>query len=276
MLIGNLFDGLVDDDEDVRNLTAEAVAYAMFDHTDEACSLPSLNPIAAQDILLEYTKGHGASSTALFSEFLARLIDLEVLSGSPLMSKWVNGLTNKPKISKTPEISLFWPGDEEAGPVAQAIQRALAEDNTLFEIERQNLYKDNVQQMQLWADILMSMPCHSVTLYTHAEAYHKAADLSTFCQWTVSGLEKIAQSSGSVGWAHGQEGFEVICETLILAQVVLSWNPPRHSLVQLKAAVFAIESHLHPAHGQHVKMIDNLKFQFEQMSYRELDQKSRS
>lgn len=181
-----LYDMLVDDDDDIRDTAAQATAQLLA--AQGASQHQPVVPGLAAHRLAMFLVRALPRSQALCREALRRL------TGTPAHS------------------ALF--GERFADAFAAARQ----EDVALFNVEKQNLFKDDSLDAVLWARMLASLPVADIP----------PALCDGLAAWVGEGLAVLAaamrgEGDGALGWGSKAEvfalGVRVVCGT----EVVLKW-----------------------------------------------------
>lgn len=227
MLLGvymAIHDLLLDDDEDVRDKAA-AVASKFLPIWANTVAIPkiSLLPPAANSILLRFLKTEFNKSLLLFTEGARRLTD----SGSsfrcgPLEIAWREEGNYKINSDTAKLSELEWSPSMCIRPVRESMQEAIQQDNTLFAIEKQNLFLDLASEAESWALILMnSDPVGDVV-----------AIISAVENWATQGLEVLIETAtsqeddGPLGWTTKTDVFTLGMRILQGVKVLIHWLKP--------------------------------------------------
>lgn len=220
-----LYDALNDDDVDLRELAATAAArvYSRADSEDLTVLIP---PIAAKKICTYLVKHHSGSTTLLPSAILR-----------------LTGQTNDSIV--------------DLKPVHDISQGLLQQKTRLFEKEKQNLYRDDVREAELWSCVLMHLPVSkdSKVLY------------NALATWVSEGLDTLLQQTrrevdGPLGWTSKEGTFILGLRVLYATNVVLRWRQAssvirvRGSDLRRKLAVLAEEGKKQDLHPMWLELID--------------------
>jgi hypothetical protein len=103
-------------------------------------------------------------------------------------------------------------------PFATTLAEEMKEDNTLFSIEKRNLFKDDTLDTALWSRILRSMNTTAIPL-KHVEGLRG---------WVLDGLVALMETArkeedGALGWTSKAEVFTLGMRVICAAEVVLTW-----------------------------------------------------
>ncbi|MCJ1396622.1 hypothetical protein MMC18_009513 [Xylographa bjoerkii] len=205
-----LYDLLLDDDEDVRDIGALVVSWICSSSTSSpdpaSTGNISLCPVVAVEKLLEFlvTAYHG--SRALLHEAVSRL------TGEKSTSTHDKNIVGTAFISQA-ELETF------SSSLRDLFKTARKEDTSLFVEEKQNLYIDPVQESQRWASVLVHI---SLAVLQDSVA-------SCLVEWVLAGLECLVdiadhEVGGPLGWMSKPEVFTLGIRVLEAARVVQDWQ----------------------------------------------------
>ena len=233
-MLYSLLEALNDDDSEIRDLAASIVSYIFW--KEDSQPAPSMTSITAHRLLFQYIESQCTSWPGLLEYALARVLGLPtIIAASP-------GLL--------PPSSAERIATTDLGPAARYIEEILANDSVLFGEECQNLYKDNVQEIEHWA-------AHLISRQPTGHAW------SAIYTWALHGLKAIEKASDPCGFSHRQEGFEAVYRVLSLARIAQLWSSDMDYLMILRDAILKAESQIGLAHQEHTKLISILKSHFE-------------
>lgn len=99
------------------------------------------------------------------------------------------------------------------------LQEYLKEDNTLFAVEKQNLYLDPVREADTWSSVLRRMSLNAIPSHVVEE----------LLQWTISGLQGLvavahSHEDGPLGWTSKPDVFALGMQVLNASSVLLDWH----------------------------------------------------
>ncbi|KAF2742863.1 HEAT repeat protein-like protein [Sporormia fimetaria CBS 119925] len=119
-------------------------------------------------------------------------------------------------------------------PFADILAEERKEDDALFAQEKQNLYKDDTEDLTFWADVLRRMSPAAVS-----RTY-----VSRLRRWVLEGLDTLTQTArnevdGPLGWTTKAEVFTLGMRVICAADLVLRWEVDRASEVLLALRKFA-------------------------------------
>lgn len=180
-----LYDMLNDDDDEIRDAAAHATA-TLFRNARQDPTIKDTVPILTCHHLASWLRFTFPHSRDLTREALRRL-------------------TNTP-----PPQKLF------GSPFKVTFAQERKEDDALFVIEKQNLYKDDTLDALLWSRVLCTLPPRS--------EFHKE-----LAQWVQEGLATLTETvrkeqDGALGWPSKPEVFTLGIRVICAAEVVLKWS----------------------------------------------------
>ncbi|KAL8937107.1 MAG: hypothetical protein Q9211_003859 [Gyalolechia sp. 1 TL-2023] len=189
-----LYDFLLDDDEDVRNIGA-AAASELFMSTasngdDDAEVLVPLMVPATRHKLLQFLKSHHHNSPYLWTEAVQRLV-----AGHPSAD------VRHPSTLPSPKAWLH----------------ELKRDSTaLYVEEKQNLYIDEAQEAGVWQEVMLSID----------RSASDSAMVAELGRWAAEGLAALLEvaeeeEDGPLGWTSKPGVFTFGARVLLAAQAVL-------------------------------------------------------
>lgn len=154
-------------------------------------------PILTTYRLAKFLSTHFATSPSLFVEALRRLM------GAPSVAALLTV------------------------PFAITLAEEKKEDNTLFSIEKRNLFKDDTLDTALWSRVLRSMNTTAMPL-KHVEGLKG---------WVLDGLVALTEtarkeSDGALGWTSKAEVFTLGMRVICAAEVVLGWGGKDAAIVK--------------------------------------------
>ncbi|KAH9438168.1 hypothetical protein MCOR02_001806 [Pyricularia oryzae] len=183
-----LYDTLNDDDEEVRDIGAAAAAHVLG---------KLLVPTEAAPQLLERVVAIMPTSKE-FKNYVAH----RLTGNSKIYPSMDEANTSKAFSSTTS------PHDELRG--------ALTFDESLFVIEEQNLFIDEVRETQRWIRALEALD---------VEAAGNDATITNLKTWAVEGIEAMMSqaaqdSDGPLGWTSQPKVFAICCRYLLVAEAI--------------------------------------------------------
>lgn len=196
-----LYATLIDDDEEIREVGAIATAQVM-------CSTSNASPqppvaVDAADALLGWLRT-GFGHTNEFEAYVAcRLI------GDPLITIDIGVQDLK-----------SW-----GSPDAQ-FSEALKVDESLFAVEEQNLFIDEVRETERWAVVFRDLPWDFDELENGKRVLIMDSSLSELRKWTVEALRVLAaeiearRDDGPLGWVSNPAAFALCHRVLTCGNIV--------------------------------------------------------
>lgn len=178
-----LYDMINDDDEELRDIAAESTTQVL---ANDKSVIPRL-PLASSIELAEFLATNFRSSERVFEGSLRRLLG-----------------QNR--------------GDEIFVPVSRSLANLRRGATALFEEEKQNLYIDDVREVQTWSEIL-----------TQLSSTQSGLSLSFFF-WVTEGLDALTsvmreeETDGVLGWTSKSEIYITGIRVISGAGVLLCRN----------------------------------------------------
>ena len=197
-----LWDTLVDDDEDVRDLGAK-IASQLLSRTASVAGTEtnhhlSLSPPATRPRLVQLMLDHYSQSSSLWREAIWRLTGMSTFQG----------MLQDTTAAGSSDFICSW---------SVMLEVAKTPDTALFVEEKQNLYIDEVEEARFWADALSAI--------SSAEAL---ADMlrRTLATWTTRGLAFLSstvedEQDGPFGWTSKPEVFTLGMRLILAAKVLI-------------------------------------------------------
>ena len=178
-----IYDALNDDDEELRVIAAEA-ASLLLSISGKKIFVRQPVPLVAQQMIV------------------TRLLTLHF--GSSLFAR---------------EAILRLSGGDLRQTVKQQLNDALANNSTLFVVERQNLYIDDVREAHLWSRAMKRVNPRNIS----------ADVLEAFVQWAVQGYHALMSrtteiTDGPLGWTSKPEVFTIGMRIIYAFEVLLHWR----------------------------------------------------
>ena len=176
-----LYDTLNDDDEDIRDISSVATASILGQ---------ALVPVVAAHSLLTWLGEHFGHLEGFRSHVTSRMIGY-------------NNVT----------ADLAYQSSQWSSP-GERFKQVLQFNDSLFVIEEQNLYIDEVRETERWTRLFESLPFEE-----------DKASLNQLKTWTHQGMDKLealaTQDDGPLGWSSKPATF-ALCTTVIQAAVALA------------------------------------------------------
>lgn len=199
-----LYNSLVDDDDEIRDVGA--VATALVTSPDPNVRSPQpLVAVDAADALLSWIREHFGHTNEFRAYTACRLVGDSIVAldiGVQDLASWAS-----------PE---------------QQFAQALEVDESLFAVEEQNLFIDEVRETQRWADVFRALPRD----YDQTEGDDGMAgkvlvmdsSLDALKAWVEKALEVLAvqfgQDDGPLGWASRADAFALCHRVLVCGKVM--------------------------------------------------------
>ncbi|KAG6004881.1 hypothetical protein E4U21_000657 [Claviceps maximensis] len=190
-----LYDALNDDDDQVRDIASQAARSLLVSH--------ALVPLEAANRLLHFLTDHFSQSPLFQSIVADRLVGHQ-------------GGTHAPTTSQL-HIAHTWE------PAKTQLERVMRFDDSLFAVEEQNLFVDEVRETKRWVDVFRDLECG------HDAAADKDCTLTDkLVGWVRHGLVHLATLAKSnkdepLGWASDPAVF-AICTRLVCLSKVLTMS----------------------------------------------------
>ena len=189
-----LYDMLNDDDEELRDMAASTASWVLSCSSVSPAKSISLSPLNASRLLSEFIATNYGDSRLLNTRILRY-----VLGQEPRLGSAVSG-TSLTRVAD----------------LAAELQK---ESTVLFEEEKQNLFIDEVREIDVWTGVLSAL-----TKDAYAEG--SVMDLS---EWVFEGLECLAKATaevpghdGLIGWASKPEMYTLGVRVISFAGVFVS------------------------------------------------------
>lgn len=203
-----LYSALVDDDEEVRDVAAAAAALVVSEPRGEAGAAPRpLVAVDAADALLAWLRRRFGRTNEFRAYAACRL------AGDPVVA-----------VDIGVQDLAAW-----ASPDGQFAE-ALTVDESLFAVEEQNLFVDEVRETERWAGLFGDLEWDWDEVEqadgTFARVLMMDSSLSALRSWTRRALECLAGhvaegDDGPLGWASGPDAF-ALCHRVLVCGRVLS------------------------------------------------------
>ncbi|KAI0840628.1 hypothetical protein F5Y06DRAFT_308806 [Hypoxylon sp. FL0890] len=200
-----LYDALNDDDDEIRAAAASAAAPLL--------SNQRLVSVEAGRRLLRWLRDRYGATDEFRAHVACRMTGHSPSSSSLLTQD------SRDKAASRATASLL----EGWIPAEVQLAEAMRFDDSLFVVEEQNLYVDEVRETRRWRDVFSSLPPISATSPSLPSA---EAALS---QWTLAGLQTLTRLAGAegrdgpLGWTSKPEVF-AICARILVSGSALAAN----------------------------------------------------
>lgn len=207
---------LVDDDEEVREVGALAAAFAM---AEVGASPQPLVAVDAADALLAWLQRHFGQTNEFRAYVACRLV------GDPVVAVDIG----------VQDLDAWTLAEEQ-------FSEALTVDESLFAVEEQNLFIDEVRETERWAGIFRTLSFEFDEIEDENGAVKKVlmkdSSLSALESWTEKALavlaEEVARNDGPLGWASNPAAF-ALCHRVLTCGSVLSevLGPQNKTILEL-------------------------------------------
>lgn len=198
-----LYTTLVDDDEEVREAGTTAAAFVMSGRGTESQPLVAVD---AADALLAWTQKHFGQTNEFKAYIACRLVGEQVVAvdiGVQDLSAWVSA--------------------------ERQFAEALKVDESLFAVEEQNLFIDEVRETERWAGLFKSLEWDVDEIEEDDGIVRRVlmmdSSLSALKSWTETALrclaEQVTKDDGPLGWASTPDAF-ALCHRVLVCGRVLS------------------------------------------------------
>ncbi|KAI1502258.1 putative death-receptor fusion protein-domain-containing protein [Biscogniauxia marginata] len=186
-----LYDALNDDDDEIRSAAAAAASPILGQ---------PLVPIEAGDRLLRWLGAHYGRAAAFQAHVASRMVG----GGDPTTTAWV--------------------------PAGAQLADAMRPDDSLFAVEEQNLYVDEVREARRWGEAFVASPSAS---HLPPEADEASAVLrEALSSWILSALRALTRlaetegadgaGAGPLGWTSKPQVFAICARVLIGASALVA------------------------------------------------------
>lgn len=219
-----LYDRLIDDDEDVREIGSELVSKLLSklsEHGERSSVTRSISVPAARSKLLQFICKEWNRSLIIWTEAMRRLVPSYAPSiRHPEIFNAGNGSgTLDDDSSDLHESNVI-----RFTPVRAVLDKAATPDTALFVKEKQNLYVDEVEEARAWSQMLIHLKPSELT--QRARLQRLGAE---FVAWTTDGLSVLIETAeskidGPLGWTSKPEVFTIGFKVILAARVVLCSN----------------------------------------------------
>lgn len=207
---------LVDDDEEVREVGALAAAYAM---AEDGAGPQPLVAVDAADALLVWIQRHFGQTNEFRAYVACRLV------GDPVVAVDIG----------VQDLDAWMPAEKQ-------FSEALTVDESLFAVEEQNLFIDEVRETERWAGVFKNLQFDFDEFEDEDGTMKKVlvmdSSLSALESWTEKALavlaEEVARDDGPLGWASNPAAF-ALCHRVLTCGSVLSkvLGPQNKTVVEL-------------------------------------------
>ncbi|KAJ0118339.1 hypothetical protein J7T55_009122 [Diaporthe amygdali] len=199
-----LYNTLVDDDDEIRDVGA--LATALVTSPGSRAQPQPLVAVDAADALLSWIQRHFGQTNEFKAYVACRLV------GDPLIALDIG----------VQDLSA-WTSPE------QLFAQALEVDESLFAVEEQNLFIDEVRETERWAEVFRALPRDFDEIEGSDGAARKMlimdSSLTALKGWVEKALEALAvqagQDDGPLGWASTADAFALCHRVLVCGKVMV-------------------------------------------------------
>lgn len=183
-----LYDMLNDDDEELREISASVASQLLSYSSVSPGRAVALAPLTASKLLAEFIAAHYKNSHRLFRDAVRRVVGQAI------------GTSQGRLVA-----------------VSQLASEYLKESTVLFVEEKQNLYIDDIREIDIWTGVLFGL---------EADASDPAI-VQDFSGWVMGGLSYLTQlacssKDGLLGWASKTDMFVLRTRVLSAARFLVS------------------------------------------------------
>ncbi|KAJ4391644.1 hypothetical protein N0V93_005263 [Gnomoniopsis smithogilvyi] len=225
-----LYMTLVDDDEEIREVGALAAAFAMAEGDARPQALVAVDAV---DALLAWIQRHFGQTNEFRAYAACRLV------GDPLIAIDIG----------VQDLDAWVPAEEQ-------FAEALKVDESLFVVEEQNLFIDEVRETERWAETFRKIELDFDEIEEEDGSIRKVlmmdSSLTALKSWTEGALavvaEQVVHDDGPLGWASNPAAF-ALCHRVLTCGTVLSevLGPENKTIVTLLLRIQSVaqNSRLH-------------------------------
>jgi hypothetical protein len=208
-----LYDLLNDDDDEIRDAAAIATTRLLLAQPVKSIvnKIPTM-PIVKKSVVINPPRDPSLvvkpAVPILTAYRLAKFLATHFNDSPFLIAEALRRLTGARSIT-----SLF------STPFADTLAEERKEDNTLFSIEKRNLFKDDTLDTALWSRVLRLLDATAVP----------AGYVEELKKWVLDGLTELAETArseddGALGWTSKAEVFTLGMRVICAAEVLLEWG----------------------------------------------------
>ncbi|OJD11200.1 hypothetical protein AJ78_07986 [Emergomyces pasteurianus Ep9510] len=204
-----LYGMLNDDDEDIRYLAAQTGSILFSLELDNTNQTIPLLPLAASSKLVDILADNFTNTFTLFAEAMGRFLGLPIN---------LSGAKSNDTITLT--------------PVSRLLTEFQTENTVLFQEEKQNLFVEDVREVETWAKVLSRL----------LVVQRNGSFTLQFYSWVADGLsaltEATAEASGDgiLGWISNPDVFTLGIRVIRGAKILMC-VPPSETLVLDKTII---------------------------------------
>ncbi|KAJ5489742.1 hypothetical protein N7539_004632 [Penicillium diatomitis] len=189
-----LYDLLNDDDEELRDIAASTASRIFSGSSISPSAALALGPLNASETLSHFITDHYSDSM-----YLARRV-LEYLTGQ---EPHISGSDMQHRLTS----------------VSVLMAQYRQESHVLFVEEKQNLFIDEVREVDLWCPVLLQLKRNA---YPHTQTRHVATWASEGLEYLIEVIKHDNEMDGLLGWTSKPEAFALIVRVISIASALSS------------------------------------------------------
>jgi hypothetical protein len=205
-----LYDMLNDDDDEIRDIAASTASWVLSHSSVSPDADVTLAPLNASALLADFIIDNYSESALLGQRVLRYLTGQESrISGSNERSHLV--------------------------AVSDQIAEHRQESTVLFEEEKQNLFIDDIREVELWSRALLRL----------SRSVHTEIPIREITSWAFDGLSYIcslvgsgAESDGLIGWVSKPEIFTLGFRVIVISSALGSRDFPAPESLPIQPEAF--------------------------------------
>lgn len=193
-----LYDMLNDDDDELRNIATATASWVLSYSSVSLSKAVALSPLNAASLLAEFIARNYADSKFLCQKIIRYTTGQETRIG---------GSIDKTKLA----------------PVSDTISEHRKESTVLFVEEKQNLFIDEVREVNIWPKKLLHL---NETSYDEPSLKHLFAWVTNGLDYLVKATSDDSGKDGLLGWSSKPEIFALGMRIISIAAVLVSKEFP--------------------------------------------------
>lgn len=233
-----LYMTLVDDDEEIREVGALAAAFAM---AEDGIDPQLLVAVDAADALLAWVQQHFGRTNEFRAYVACRLV------GDPLIAVDIG----------VQDLDAWTPAKE-------LFSEALTVDESLFAIEEQNLFIDEVRETERWAQSFRKLEFDFDETEEEDGAIKRVlmmdSSLSALKSWTETALavmeQQAANNDGPLGWSSDPAAFALCHRVLTCGSVLAEMLGPENEKIRTLLQRIWVKGQKSRLHGFLLSMLN--------------------
>lgn len=198
-----LYDMLNDDDEEIRDLTASTASWVLSYSSVSPGKAIALSSLNASGLLATFIAQSYSTSRYLCNKTLRYIVGQKTRASSSA-------------------------GRKRLAPVSDLIAELRKESTVLFVAEKQNLFIDEIRELDVWTEALFRL----------AESSYDDSLFPGVCQWVLEGLAYLsglvanqALTDGFLGWTAKPEIYTLVMRIITVASALISKDFPASRLL---------------------------------------------